>query len=124
MSEESQNQTEITFRPTQTVREFMLSSAYVRVLAGPIGGGKSVACVHELLRWASEQAPNKKGVRKTRFLICRNTADQLRSTTLKTIFDWLPPSLAGAWVATEKTFYIKYGLPDGTTVETEWMAIS
>ena len=124
MIEEAQNQTEITFRPTQTVREFMLSSAYVRVLAGPIGGGKSVACVHELLRWASEQAPNKNGVRKTRFLICRNTADQLRSTTLKTIFDWLPPSLAGAWVATEKTFYIKYGLPDGTTVETEWMAIA
>ena len=115
---------DITFIPTPTAREFMLSPAYVRVLAGPIGGGKSVACVHELLRWATEQEPNANGVRKTRFLVCRNTADQLRSTTLKTIFDWLPPALAGNWVATEKTFYLRYGLPDGTIVESEWLAIA
>lgn len=102
----------------------MLSDKYVRLLAGPIGSGKSVCCVHELIRWATEQQPNKSGIRKTRFLICRNTADQLRSTTLKTIFDWIPPSWAGAWAATEKTFYIKFGLVDGTTVETEWMAIA
>jgi len=57
-------------------------------------------------------------------LICRNTADQLRSTTLKTIFDWIPPSWAGNWAATEKTFYIQFGMADGTTVESEWMAIA
>ena len=102
----------------------MLSDKYVRLLAGPIAGGKSVACVHELIRWATEQHPNAQNIRKTRFLICRNTADQLRSTTLKTIFDWIPPSWAGTWAATEKTFYIRFGLPDNTIVETEWMAIA
>lgn len=120
----SESSTEIVFTPTRTQQEFMLSDKYVRVLAGPIGGGKSACCVHELIRWATEQAPNKQGVRKTRFLICRNTNDQLRSTTLKTIFDWIPPSWAGTWAATEKTFYIRFGLPDGTIVETEWMAIA
>lgn len=124
MAETETNENSIVFVPTPTAREFMLSPAYVRVLAGPIGGGKSVACVHELLRWATEQEPNAANVRKTRFLICRNTADQLRSTTLKTIFDWLPPVFAGSWVVTEKTFYLKYGLPDGTLVESEWMAIA
>lgn len=118
------SENEINFRPTPTQQDFMLSDSYVRVLAGPIGGGKSVACVHELIRWATEQLPNKHGVRKTRFLIVRNTADQLRSTTLKTVFDWIPPSWAGAWAATEKTFYIQFGMPDGTAVETEWMAIA
>ena len=83
-----------------------------------------MACVHELIRWATEQNPNKKGIRKTRFLICRNTSDQLKSTTLKTIFDWIPPSWAGAWVVSDKTFYIRFGLPDGTVVETDWLAIA
>lgn len=115
---------EISFVATPTMEDFMLSEAYVRLLAGPIGSGKSVCCVHELLRWATDQKPNRQGIRKTRFLICRNTNDQLRSTTLKTVFDWLPPSLAGSWVVTDKTFYIRFGLPDGTSVETDWMAIA
>lgn len=115
---------QINFQPTRVQAQFMLAQDYVRVLAGPIGGGKSVTCVHELVRWATEQNPNAEGVRKTRFLICRNTADQLKSTTLKTIFDWIPPSWAGSWVATDKTFYIRFGLPDKTVVETEWMAIA
>lgn len=102
----------------------MRSKAYVRVLAGPIGGGKSVCCTHELLRWATEQQPNANGERKTRFLICRNTADQLRSTTCKTVFDWLPPGSAGVWKATEKTFYIDAALPDGTFVKSEWQFIA
>ena len=114
----------LTMRPTPTQAEFMLSKGYVRVLAGPIGSGKSVTCVHELIRWATEQAPNHEGIRKTRFLICRNTVDQLRSTTLKTIFDWLPPGQAGQWVETQKTYFVRFGLDDGTIVESEWMAIA
>lgn len=103
----------------------MLSDKYVRLLAGPIGGGKSVACVHELFKWAADQAPNQKGERKTRFLIVRNTVDQLRSTTLKTIFDWFPPGTPGIeWRATEKTLYIRTRLPDGTVLYSEWMAIA
>ncbi|TQE96498.1 MAG: hypothetical protein FKY71_16640 [Spiribacter salinus] len=114
---------EISFAPTLAQEKFMLSDAYVRLLAGPIGGGKSVTCVHELIRWSTEQNPNKDGIRKTRFLIVRNTVDQLKSTTLKTVFDWIPPSWAGTWSVTDKTFYIRFGLPDGTTVETEWLAM-
>ena len=69
------------FIASQTMEDFMLSDAYVRVLAGPIGGGKSVCCAHELMRWACDQKPNAEGIRKTRMLVVRNTADQLRSTT-------------------------------------------
>lgn len=101
----------------------MLSSAHVRVLAGPIGAGKSVACAHELMRWAVTQEPNADNVRKTRFLVVRNTVDQLRSTTLKTIFDWFPPSVYGSYHATTKTIYYDLMLGDGTTVQSEWMGI-
>lgn len=102
----------------------MLSKAYVRVLAGPIGGGKSVCCAHELMRWACDQAPNDAGVRKTRFLVVRNTADQLKSTTKKTIDDWFPPGVYGDYKVTDKTSYYQLRLGDGTTVQSEWMFVA
>lgn len=113
-----------TYKPTETQRNYMLDEAYVRVLAGPVGGGKSVTCVHELVRLACGQAPNAKGVRKTRAVIVRNTADQLALTTRKTVFDWLPPGEAGIWKAVEKTFILMAKLPDGTQVESEWLFIA
>lgn len=112
------------YKPTETQRNYMLDEQYVRVLAGPVGGGKSVTCVHELVRLACGQAPNAKGVRKTRAVIVRNTADQLALTTRKTVFDWLPPGEAGIWKAVEKTFILKARLPDGTEVESEWLFIA
>jgi hypothetical protein len=102
----------------------MLDDKYVRVLAGPVGGGKSVTCVHELVRLACGQKPNEKNIRKTRAVIVRNTADQLALTTRKTVFDWLPPGQAGVWKAVEKTFTLIAKLPDGTTVESEWLFIA
>jgi len=112
------------FVATETQEAFMSSDKYVRVLAGPIGGGKSVACAHELLKWACTQEPNAKGERKTRFLIVRNTADQLRNTTQKTVFDWFPPGDMGTWRATDKTLYIDVSVGDGTRVMSEWMFIA
>ena len=113
-----------TYKPTETQREYMLDDAYVRVLAGPVGGGKSVTCVHELVRLACGQAPNAQGRRKTRAVIVRNTADQLALTTRKTVFDWLPPGQAGIWKAVEKTFILMAKLPDNTVVESEWLFIA
>jgi len=107
-----------------TVKSFMMSKAYVRLLAGPIGSGKSAACVHELLRWAVTQNPNSKGIRKTRFVITRNTLEQLKSTTFKTICDWLPPTVYGKYISTEKTLRYAFALADKTKVETEWLLLA
>jgi hypothetical protein len=63
---------------TETMWDMMNSSSYVRVLAGPVGSGKSVCTSHELMKLAMLQEPNAYGERKTRSLIVRNTADQLR----------------------------------------------
>ncbi len=103
---------------------FMASDAYVRVLAGPIGAGKSVCCAHELVHWAASQQPNGEGIRKTRFLVVRNTADQLKSTTMKTVFDWFPPAVWGEYKVSDKTFYVRFALSDGTVVQSEWMFIA
>lgn len=113
-----------TFVPEPTCRAFMQAPDYVRVLAGPIGSSKSVTAVHELLRLAAGQAPDRKRLRRTRMLITRNTADQLALTTRKTVFDWLPPGQAGVWKSTEKTFLIEARLPDGTAMQSEWIFIA
>lgn len=99
----------------------MLSDKYVRVIAGPIGSGKSVCCTHELLRWAMLQEPNHEQLRKTRFLIVRNTADQLKSTTMKTVLDWLPPQIIQKHRVSDKALDLEFALDDGTKVVSEWM---
>ncbi len=102
-----------------TIRDFMRDSHYVRWLAGPVGSGKSVACCHEVMRLAMTQAPNARGERCSRTLVVRNTLDQLRSTTMKTFFDWFPVGVWGEWRATDRTFYIDRTLADGTTLKAE-----
>lgn len=108
------------YTPSEVGAEFMQSDKFCRLLMGAVGSGKSVTCVHELVRLACAQAPNKDGVRKTRTLIVRNTNQQLLDTTHRTVTDWLPIGQAGEWQATRKIFTIRANLPDGTRVEAEW----
>jgi hypothetical protein len=98
---------------------FMQSDAYVRLLAGPVGSGKSVCCVHELVKLGLQQQPNARGLRKSRALVVRNTADQLAKTVRKTFFAWFPPGVWGTWKESEKSYYIKQPLTDGTTLDME-----
>lgn len=81
--------------------------------------GKSIGCCHEIVRLALLQAPNQDGVRKTRALIVRNTVDQLKSTVMKSWFDWFPAGVWGHYKASDKTFYMKHALPDGTHLDAE-----
>lgn len=106
------------------MREFMLSPSYVKVLAGPIGGGKSVCCVYELLRRAQNQLPNSKGVRRSKWLVVRNTAEQLKQTTWQTFTEWVQPGVAGEWKVSDKTFYLRAQHPDGTIIEASFLFIA
>lgn len=114
----------MTWQATPSMWKFMQSPSFVRLLAGPVGSGKSVCAIHELVRLATQQAPNQDGIRKSRALIVRNTVDQLRSTTIKSFHDWFPPGQWGDWKATEKTFYMDHRLADGTKLQAEFMAIA
>jgi hypothetical protein len=73
-----------------TIARFHASNAAVRCIRGPVGSGKTTACVFELIRRAREQAPGPDGIRRTRGAVVRNTAPQLETTTLKTFQDALP----------------------------------
>src|SRR5215813_1713624 len=86
----------------------MASDAFVRCIVGPIGSGKTSACIIELLRRASQQAPGPDGIRHTRFVVIRNSYPQLRDTTKKTFDSWIPPGV-GEWHKQEFIFELKAG---------------
>lgn len=85
----------------------MLSNHDFRLVMGPYGSGKSTGMCMEIFRRCAAQARGDDGVRRSRWVIIRNTADQLRDTTLKTWFEWFPPGDFGHWAATSKTFYLR-----------------
>jgi hypothetical protein len=85
------DQAVVTYEPPGSVaRDFLRSEAFVRGIMGPIGSGKSTACVIEILRRAALQAPGPDGKRHSRWAIIRNSYPELRTTTVKTWQQWVP----------------------------------
>lgn len=103
--------------PPPTVEEFMRDAARIRVIVGPLGSGKTMGCIMELVRWACAQAPWE-GVRRTRFALIRNTLQQLRQTVLADAMSYL--SGVGSYYTTDSTLQLRLNLPDGTRVHSDW----
>jgi hypothetical protein len=99
---------------------FMKSDAFVRGIRGPVGSGKSTACCAEIMRRSCEQAPNKSGVRRSRWAVVRNTNPELKTTTIKTWLDLFPEDVWGdfCW-SVPYNHNLNFMLPDGSQVELE-----
>lgn len=94
------SQTAINYTPPGPIsRAFMLDDSFFRGIMGPFGSGKSTVCVMELLRKAKEQQIGSDGKKRTRWAVVRNTYPELRTTTIKTWHQWVPPQI-GRWVDT------------------------
>lgn len=78
--------------PGPVGREFIKSDAFVAAILGPIGSGKSVCCVMKLIRNVQKQKRLKDGWIRRRTAVIRNTYAELRTTTIKTWHQWVPPS--------------------------------
>lgn len=107
---------QINFNAPPTVARFMKSEAFFRVIAGPVGSGKTTGCLFELFRRACEQAPAADGYRYTRFAIVRQTLKQLKDTVLKDITGWLQG--IAEYKVSENTVHIRVG-----DVISEWLLI-
>lgn len=92
MSLPKSNDRTVTFtKPGPVVSAFVEDDeTFVRGIMGPIGSGKSTACVLEILRRAHFQRKSPDGIRRSRWCIIRNSYPELKSTTIKTWFDWCP----------------------------------
>lgn len=77
--------------PGPVVQRFQNSPAFVRGIKGPIGSGKSAGCTVEILKRSMLQAPSPlDGIRHTRWAVIRNSYPELKTTTIKTYFEWCP----------------------------------
>lgn len=94
----------------------MQSASFGRLIAGPVGSGKTIGCIFELFRRSCEQAPAPDGFRYTRWAIVRQTLKQLKDTVLKDITSWLDG--IAAYKVSDNTIYIQMG-----DVRSEWILI-
>jgi len=97
-----------------------VDTGFVRALMGPIGSGKSVTCVIDLIIIATQQEPDQFGVRRTRFAIIRNTYRELLDTTVETFFTWVDKD-SGHWSSLNMTFSLEQALGDGTVMKSEFL---
>lgn len=105
---------------SSTGKQFHASDALLRGIMGPIGSGKSVTCVNEVLRQAIDiQQPGPDGVRRSRWAIVRNTYPELRATTIKTWQDWVPDEICPIVFGAPITGRLQVDLKDGTAVDLE-----
>lgn len=106
-----------------TLKAASLSDAIIRTVRGPAGSAKTTWAFIELLRRSCQQAPGSDGVRRTKWLVGRNTYQVLISATLETarrtlgpafkVRESIPPTITGA-----------FALDDGSRVETEFEFLS
>lgn len=107
----------IHYQAEPTCAAFHACDLPVRVLMGPFGSGKSVACVNEVFRRVTQQAPAANGVRYSRWAIIRNTYPQLRSTTIRTWQEWIPDYYCRIVYTAPITGIMRFPLADGTRVD-------
>lgn len=83
----------VTYRASPTGARFHACDDFVRGVMGPVGSGKSVMGVMEMLSRAARMPRQSDGIRRARFGAIRNTYPELKSTTIKTFQDWFPPQV-------------------------------
>ncbi len=108
---------------------FMASDAFVQIINGPVGGGKTTNCFMKAIRLATRQMPSKtrtinlgdgnRKVRKFKLCIVRDTYRQLHKTTIPSWHKRFPPE-AGEWVGAMDApcrHRLNFLLPDGTVAD-------
>lgn len=98
------------------------TSSTFKLVMSAVGCGKTVICVNDLLMHALRQEPNAQGVRRSKWAIVRGTFGQLKSTTIKTFQEWVPPKLCRIVYDSPIRGHIDhFPLNDGTFLDVEFL---
>lgn len=108
----------LLYHPPPTCARFMRSNAFGRIIAGPVGSGKTTACIIELLRRAIQQSRAPDGYRYTRFAVVRQTLKQLKDTVLRDCDTWIAANGMGGWKVSEGIYHVNFD-----DVRSEWVFI-
>lgn len=112
------NEKQIRYNASPTCAAFHADDSYFRGIKGPVGSGKSSACMIELFIRSHQQEPFE-GVRKTRWVVIRNTYPELKQSTIKTWQHWFPAEICPVVFDIPIRGKMIRPLPDGTTVDME-----
>jgi hypothetical protein len=102
--------------------EYFWDRGELAVIQGPIGSGTSTCSCHRIWALSCEQEPDFDGVRRSRWLIVRESYRQIKKTTLKTWLEWFPEHIWGELQRSEPmTHHLRKAHPsgDGTFVDSE-----
>ena len=81
---------EIRYEMSPTAQRMHNCPLPIRGMRGPIGSGKTSSCCMEVDFASNRQIRDRDGVRRSRWLVLRNTLGELRDTTIKSVLDWFP----------------------------------
>ena len=98
----------IHYEPPATVAAFISSEKFYNFIIGPVGSSKTTGILFKILYHAARQKPGPDGIRRTRWVVVRNTLPQLKDTTLNSFFTWFKPNEAGEWRVTDNKFIFKF----------------
>lgn len=107
------------YKASPTATKFHKDKSFVRLILGPVGSGKSVACVMEVfLKAISAPVSLQDNTRYSRIFVVRNTMRDLRDTTLNTYKRWvdITDDAIGYWREMHLTHHLRFRLPDDTKV--------
>lgn len=107
-----------------TLRAFLESDASVQFVMGPLGSGKTNAFVFKVFCLICQQPPQRDGVRRSRWIITRNTYADLENTTIR---DWraIVGSECGQFINGHPPEHrLRFTLDDGTRVESDVVFIA
>lgn len=103
---------QINYTPPDTIsrfiKDYLPGELFSDWIVGPVGSGKTTGIFMKLITMAGLQAKGPDGIRRSRAVIVRNTAQQLVDTTLNSWFTWFKPGQAGSWEITNKKFTLRY----------------
>ena len=120
----------IVYKASPTIARFHQSRSEIRGIRGVVGSGKTVGCVVEMKFKSESQAPWH-GIRKTKWVVIRETFPQLRDTTIPTFLKWIPvehPWFArqGSRISHSPPYVaeLRYNMEDGTRVEADFIFLA
>lgn len=84
--------------------QLMISRAFVQIIRGPVGSAKSKTCNLKIFAISSAQKPGRDGIRRTRWIVVRNTYAELITTTLNTWKETFPEDVYGRIIMSKPIF--------------------
>lgn len=98
----------IVYTPSKTLAPFIQSEAFVSLVSGPVGSGKSSAAMLKIAYHAKRMRPSPDGIRRSRAVVVRNTNQMLTDATIPTFMTWFPEGAAGTFARTDKKFFLRF----------------